>query len=196
MRNRDDRSDLVQNCLSHSSCRCNIGAHARQNSCLQAVRQFTFHCKFPQLQHLHPRRRAKDREGLCLPAAVFRVSSRLFADRRLSPLANPWPPAPRPCSSGRSGLVGPPLCGGGAPRNAPSPTPPAAPSEWQYDLVDPLRPNFSPHPASWLVPNAIQRRQRNARPRPTHTPPIPRRATPRVRPGPHPQNAPNLPRSP
>ncbi len=123
-------------------------------SCLQAVRQFTFHCKFPQLQQLYPPRHAKDREGLCLPAAVFRVSSRLFADRRLSPFTNPWPPTPRPCSSGRSGLFGPPLCGGSAPATPPLLKPPAAASVWQYDLVDPLRPNFPP-------PRLVARTQRD-----------------------------------
>ena len=134
-------------------------------SCLQAVRQFTFHCKFPQLQQLYPRRHAKDREGLCLPAAVFRVSSRLFADRRLSPFTNPWPPTPRPCSSGRSGLFGPPLCGGSAPATPPLLKPPAAASVRQCDLVDPLRPNFPrPRLVARSQRDPAQTSQRPARP--------------------------------
>ena len=45
------------------------------------------------------------------------------------------------------------------PRNAPSPTTPAAPSVWQYDLDDPLRPGFAPNRASWHIPSMCQRRQ-------------------------------------
>ena len=50
---------------------------------------------------------------------------------------------------GRSGLVGPPLCGGSAPATPPPKTP-AAPSEWQIDLDDPLRPGLTPHPTPRL----------------------------------------------
>ena len=35
------------------------------------------------------------------------------------PNTNPWPLSPNPCFSGRSGLVGPPLCGGSAPATPP-----------------------------------------------------------------------------
>ena len=50
---------------------------------------------------------------------------------------------------GRSGLFGPPLCGGSAPATPPPKTP-AAPSEWQNDLDDPLRPGLTPHPTPRL----------------------------------------------
>ena len=192
MRNRDDRSDLAQNCLSHSPCRCNIGAHARQKQ-LPASRS-AIHVSL-QISSTSTPLSAKAREGLCLPAGVFRVSSRLFADRRLSPFTNPWPPAPRPCSSGRSGLFGPPLCGGSAPATPPLLHPPPQPVCGNMTLTTRCDPT-SPDPASWLVPNLLQPRQAIAQPGPTHTPPIPRRGTPRMRPGPHPHIAPNLPRSP
>ena len=74
---------------------------------------------------------------------------------------------------GRSGLVGPPLCGGSAPATPPPKTPAAA-SEWQNDLDDPLRPGLTPppHPASWQIPSMCQRRQGrrgNAQSGPTFT---------------------------
>ena len=53
-----------------------------------------------------------------------------------------WPLTTDHCYCGRSGLFGPPLCGGSAPATPPLLKPPAAPSVWQYDLDDPLRPNF------------------------------------------------------
>ena len=74
-----------------------------KNCCLQAVRQFTFHCKFPQLQQLYPPRHAKARQGTrrALPAcrsfsrffAFLRVSLRIDVFRR-SPTPGPQPLAP------------------------------------------------------------------------------------------------------
>ena len=66
-------------------------------------------------------------------------------------MTNPWPPAPNPCSSGRSGLFGPPLCGGSAPATPPLLKPPAAAS---VRVIRPWRPaatELPPHPASYLV---------------------------------------------
>ena len=60
---------------------------------------------------------------------------------------------------GRSGLFGPPWCGGSAPATPPLLKPPAAASVWQYDLDDPLRPGFPPNPASWHIQSMCQRRQ-------------------------------------
>ena len=53
-------------------------------------------------------------------------------------------PLPSLLAFGRSGLFGPPLCGGSAPATPPLLKPPAASSVWQYDLDDPLRPGFLP----------------------------------------------------
>ena len=58
---------------------------------------------------------------------------------------------------GRSGLFGPPLCGGSAPATPPPVR--AVASVWQYEVVVSRRPGFTPHPASWRVPSMCQRRQ-------------------------------------
>ena len=65
------------------------------------------------------------------------------------------------------GPIRPSLVRGLRPRNAPPKTPAAA-SVWQYDLGDPLRPNFPP-PRVVARSDASQRRQGNAQSGPTYT---------------------------
>ena len=75
------------------------------------------------------------------------------------PHSSLFTPLPSLLAFGRSGLFGPPLCGGSAPATPPLLKPPAAASVWQYDLDDPLRPGFPPNPASWHIQSMCQRRQ-------------------------------------
>jgi len=62
------------------------------------------------------------------------------------------------CSYGRSGLFGPPLCGGSAPA-----TPPLCPRRSEFVVIMKLssrgRRASTPHPASWHIQSMCQRRQ-------------------------------------
>ena len=75
------------------------------------------------------------------------------------PHSSLFTPLPSLLAFGRSGLFGPPLCGGSAPATPPLLKPPAAASVWLYDLDDPLRPGLPPTPASWHIQSMCQRRQ-------------------------------------
>ena len=78
------------------------------------------------------------------------------------PHSSLFTPLPSLLAFGRSGLFGPPLCGGSAPATPP-PTTPAASSVWQYDLGDPRRPGFTPPPRVLADSEYVPAQARQAR---------------------------------
>ena len=94
-----------------------------------------------------------------------------------SAVTNPWPQAPNPCFSGRSGLVGPPLCGGSAPATPPLLNPPPQPVCGNMTLTTRCD-RTSPHRAASPRPrpagfNHNNRRSNHTNPRPPCGCPLP-----------------------